>query len=244
MEVLSIGDSHLDHRKPQTRSYRAAKAFAADMRPTVIVVHGDFLDFEYLGKWNRDLPLLNEDARYAKDCEYARRELAEWRSCCKTMFFLPGNHEERVNIFVQRTPILAGMIGVRKDFGIDELGIGWKEFNEVLKVGKLNFTHGWYYNKYHARKHLDEMGDHLFYGHVHDHQVAVKPVRATREPYMAMSMGCLCELNPAWKKNRPNEWIAGVGYFEIATSGSFTPLFIPIIGGELTFGRHTWKEAA
>jgi len=239
--IMAICDTHLDCEEPFTDAYKVAKKFCRDIKPDVLVVAGDFLDFSYLSKFNKDAPLLTEGRRYQKDIDMATEELEEWRNCCHGMEFLPGNHEERVTRYIERFPMLQGKLSLTDDLQLYGLGIGTTEYNAVLSIGKLNFTHGWYYNKYHAMKHLNDMGDHLFYGHTHDHQVVIKPVRAKRESYIAMSMGCLCSKNPAWKRNRPNEWINGVGFFEVSATGNFTPLFIPIIDGELNYGGFTWR---
>jgi predicted phosphodiesterase len=238
---MAICDTHLDSKEPVTEAYKVAKQFCRDVRPDVLVVCGDFLDFSYLSKFTKDSPLLVEGRRYQKDIDMAVEELEEWRNYCLQMEFLPGNHEERLTRYIERLPLLEGKMDLRTDLQLHGMGIGWTEYNAVLSLGKLNFTHGWYYNKYHAMKHLNDMGDHLFYGHVHDHQVVIKPVRAKRESHIAMSMGCLCSKNPAWKRNRPNEWINGIGFFEVSSSGNFTPLFIPIIDGELSYGGFTWR---
>ena len=241
MRIMAICDTHLDSSEEAVPAYLVAKKFCADIRPDILVVAGDFLDFNYMSKFTKDAPLLTEGRRYQKDVDMAVEELGEWRRYCGAMEFLPGNHEERLTRYIERYPMLQGKMGVQEDLQLYGMGIGWTEYNAVLSIGKLNFTHGWYYNKYHAMKHLNDMGDHLFYGHVHDHQVVIKPVRAKRESYIAMSMGCLCSKNPAWKRNRPNEWVNGVGFFEVSTTGNFTPLFIPIIDGELSYGGYTWR---
>jgi len=240
--ILAIFDIHLDASMELTPSYKIAKRFCRDIKPEYVVNGGDMLDLIYLSKFTKDTPLLTENKRFYKDCELAKRELEFWReNSTKEMHFIPGNHEDRITRYIERFPMFEGFISIRKSLGIDELDISYTEFNAVLSIGKPNFTHGWYWNKYHAMKHLNDMGDHLFYGHTHDHQVVVKPVRAKRWPFMAMSMGCLCDCNPHWKRNKPNEWISGVGLFEVSSSGCFTPLFIPIIDGELSYGGYTWR---
>lgn len=241
VRILAICDVHLDSKEELTPAYRVAKKFASDINPDIIVVAGDFLDFSYLSTFTKDSPLLVEGRRYQKDIDLAVEELEYWRNCCGLMEFLPGNHEERATRYIERFPMLEGKMALRDDLQLYGMGIGWTDFNAVLSIGRLNFTHGWFYNIYHARKHLDEMGDHLFYGHVHDHQVFIKPVRAEREPHIAMSMGCLCSKNPAWLRNKPNRWVNGVALFEVAASGNFTPLFIPIFDGELSYGGYTWR---
>lgn len=242
--VVAFFDVHLETiqgKMELTPAYRVAKKFCQDLRPAIGINGGDWLDLSYLSKFTKDTPLLVEGRRYQKDLDFAKREMESWRKCFDRMEFLPGNHDDRITRFVERFPLFEGGMGIRRDYGIDELDIGWTDYNDVLAVGKLNFTHGWYWNKYHAMKHLNEMGDHIFYGHTHDHQVVVKPVRAKRQPFIAMSLGCLCSTNPHWKRNRPNDWITGIGVFEVSAAGNFSPFFVPIVDGELTYGGYTWK---
>lgn len=239
--VVALCDQHLDHTTPPSQAYIVSKQFCKDIQPDEIVMVGDFLDLPYLAKWNKDTPLLVEGRRYQADFEMARRELTDLRTSCQKMTFLEGNHENRVTRFIEQHPLLDGSLNVETDLDLRSLGVKFCPMNTVYSCGKLNFTHGWFWNKYHAMKHLNDMGDHIFYGHTHDHQVVIKQVRATREPYIAMSMGCLCDLNPYWKRNRPNEWVNGFGYFEVGTKGNFTPLFIPIINGEIMFNKHVWR---
>lgn len=242
--VVAFFDTHLETKDGQcefTPAYRVAKKFCQDMHPDVGVMGGDWLELSYLSKFTKDAPLLVEGRRFRADLDLTKRELESWRRCFDRFEFIPGNHDDRITRYVEKFPLLEGTFSVRQNYGIDELGIGWTEFNDVLAVGKMNFTHGWYWNLYHAMKHLKDMGDHLFYGHVHDHQVMIKPVRARRQPYIAMSCGCLCNLNPVWKRNKPNEWVNGIFIAEVAASGNFSPIFVPIIDGELSYGGYTWR---
>lgn len=239
--VLALPDTHLCTTIEPSLSYKVAKKFCRDYKPDVIVHLGDLLDLDYLSKFTLNTPLLVEGKRYAADCALAERELLSWRCMTDRMEFICGNHDDRVDRFVEKFPALQGSMSVYTDYCLESLGIGYTKFNDVLSIGKLNFTHGWFWNQYHGLKHLHKMGDHLFYGHTHDHQVIVQTIRARQEPHIAMSLGCLCNLNPQWKRNRPTEWINGVGLFEVSASESFSPLFIPIIDGELTFSKHTWK---
>jgi hypothetical protein len=242
--AVAFFDTHLETKDGQiefTPAYRVAKQFCQDMRPEIGVMGGDWLELAYLSKFTKDTPLLVEGRRYQQDLEVSRVELEAWRKCFKQMEFLPGNHDDRITRYVEKFPLFEGRMGIRQDYNLDELGIGWTDFNDVLSVGKLNFTHGWSWCQYHAAWHHRKMGDHLFYGHVHDHQVYCAPVRAKRQPFMTMSLGCLGNLNPIWKRNRPNDWLNGIGVFEVAASGNFSPFFVPIIDGELSYGGYTWK---
>lgn len=243
MEVAFF-DTHLETVDGQiefTPAYRVAKQFCRDLRPAIGIMGGDWLDLAYMSRFTKDSPLLVEGRRFKNDLDLTKRELAVWQECFGRFEFIPGNHDDRITRFVERFPLFEGLLSIRQNYGIDELGIGWTEYGEVLSIGKRNFAHGWWWNQYHAAKHLRKMGDHLFYGHVHDHQEYTERVRARLEPFTAMSCGCLCALDPRWRRGNPTNWINGILVVEVASSGNFSPLFIPIIDGELSYGGYTWR---
>lgn len=222
---------------------RLVMKFIKEFRPEVVIWGGDFLNMQAISPHARKGSNLKEleMQRLSLDYQLGQRLLEELRPCCDYMEYLEGNHEHWAVRLMEEFPGLTGLLDVATNLTLSELGIGWTDINKVLRFGKPNFTHGWYVNKYHARRHLDEMGDHIIYGHTHDHQKVVKPVRASREPFLAMSCGCLCDLNPHYKRNRPNDWMHGFGLIEVAPSGNFAAHFIPIINREFIWDRFLWK---
>lgn len=244
--IAIITDAHLTAVSTESDlhpAFRLALKFVCDFQPDVIVLGGDILDMRAISPHAFKASNLKEleNMRLGDDYAMLRDILEKLRTCCKAMAYLEGNHENWATRLMERFPGLEGMLDVPGNLGLADLGIKWLEVNKVLRVGTLNFTHGWFVNKYHARKHLDEMGDHIIYGHTHDHQKVVKPVRASREPYLAMSSGCLCDLNPDYKRNRPNEWMHGFSLVEVTDSGKFAAHFIPVLGTELIWDRHIWR---
>ena len=239
--VVAIPDVHMDATVPLHPAYKVVEKFIKDLRPEVVVALGDFLDMGSLSHWANGKPKLLEGKRYWADVEMARNRLANLRKYCQTMAFLMGNHEDWVEKFLEVHPSLIGTIDLARDLDLEKMDIAITPVNMVYSIGKLNFIHGWYTNMYHARKHLDDMGDHVFYGHTHDHQSYAKPVRAKRYPYIAMSLGCLCDLNPHYLRNKPARHLHGFGVFEVMGDGTFTPIFIPIIGGRFKYGGVEFK---
>jgi hypothetical protein len=242
--IVAFFDTHLETINGEcefTPAYRVVKKFCQDVRPDIGVMGGDWLDLSYLSKFTKDTPLLVEGRRFHHDLELSRRELASWRSCFGRFEFITGNHDDRITRYVERFPLFEGEMSVRKNYGIDDLGIGWTDYNGVLSIGKPNFAHGEHWNKYHAEKHLREMGDHIFYGHVHSFQAYCAPVRAKRQPFMAMGIGCLSNTNPHWKRNSASAWLNQFLVIEVAASGNFTALPLTIIDGEFSYAGYTWK---
>jgi predicted phosphodiesterase len=242
-EIVALSDVHLEPDTPVHPSYWAATKFVKDLRPKHVVIIGDFADFQCFSQHhNKNKPLLLEGKRYRKTWQLAREHLERIRPWCTELHYIEGNHEYWTRRYVEKHPEMEGHIDWKEDFGLDEMQIGVTDFNDILTLGRINFTHGWYCNKYHARKHLDEMGDHLFYGHTHGNQREIRRVRARQEPYIAESIACLCSKNPSYLRNRQRPyWINGFLHIEVWDSEFFTPHFIPIINGAFSFGGTVWR---
>jgi predicted phosphodiesterase len=109
------------------------------------------------------------------------------------------------------------------------------EYNESHKIGKLHLTHGVYHNDAHAKKHAMAFGASVVYGHLHTFQSYTTTSRGTGQSHKATCIGCLCDLNPGYMKNRPSGWAHGfaVAYFQ--DNGNFNLYPIEIIKGQCIF---------
>ena len=238
--VVAFGCAHLEYGFVDP-SYLVAERFVREVKPDILILLGDYMDFGCISHWNKTKPRLTEQKRYLSDCDWGRGRLEKLRPHARRTVYLKGNHEDWLYQFIDENPVLEGKMSLGKDLGLDEMGIEAVRLNAVLSVGSLNFAHGWYVNEYHAAKHLRVMGDHIFYVHTHNHQVHTAPVRPERTPHTAMSLGCLCSRNPGYLKNKPSNWINGLGVFEVRGDGSFNPYFVPIINNACTYGGETWR---
>ena len=239
---MDLCDIHHEAGKPIVPAFYAALRFIKETGPDFVVLKGDIGEWGMFSPHTKSQPLLREGLRYKDDCEAIKRDILEpLRPHTKRLEFIMGNHEEWVVRWVEENPGIEGKIDLIKDLELFQANIHSTPHNEVLPIGSLNFAHGWYCNKHHAAKHLDVISDHIFYGHTHDHQSHTKITRTGRNPYIGMSTGCLCNQNPYWLRNRPNNWLHGFGIYEIRGNGEFTPHFIPIIDGVFSYGGEVWK---
>ena len=86
---------------------------------------------------------------------------------------LEGNHEHRLERFIDANPSLEGLIEIPIGLEFDKRKIEWIPYwskGTVCKIGKATFIHGRYCNDHHAKKHVQSYGCSVFYGHVHDIQ--------------------------------------------------------------------------
>jgi predicted phosphodiesterase len=241
--VAFLPDVHLTGEGRLTKAWKVAKLFVNDYKPSVVILGGDFMEMESLSGWLENQKRQLEDRRYAKELTVANRELDELQNSNPgaKYWFMEGNHEGWVERYLDKNPSMEGHVGLQKDLRLAERKMEFVKENGLLQIGKLYFLHGWYHNMYHAKRHLQELGDNCMYGHVHKPQLFTQELRARRRTHGAWSVGCLCDLNPRWLRNKPNSWQHGFGLVEFRPDGMFQPHLINIIDGKMTFAGETWR---
>ncbi len=234
-KVLVLPDLHLK-TKPHEKgwigdvspSLWAALNFGEDFKPDMTILLGDLMELEMISSFAKNNLRVREQMRLNYDFEFTNQVLNRIDKMSKgDKVYLFGNHENRIEWYIDKNPELEGILSIEKNLHLEERG--WKYYREgkIIKVGHACFIHGWYWNVYHARKHVSEMGESIFCGHVHDVQSFSKPNPA-QMPIIGQSLGCLCDLNPAWKRNKPNRWVNAFGVFYFSKDGNFT-YYVPII---------------
>ena len=216
-----------------------------DIKPSIFIMGGDNMDFNTISTYNRNKPKLVEGSRIGKDYKnFASDILIPLNNvlsygCDK--YFLYGNHEERIDRLIEAEPKLEGLIEIENNLDLS----GWtiKKYKDVLKLGHMHFSHGLYWNKYHAYKTVTIYQKNIFYGHVHNPQsyTSISPIDSL--PKQGVSVGCMCSLNPEYRKDEPNHWVNQFMVFYIMSDGTFrydTPTVIygrTIVNGKLYDGN-------
>jgi predicted phosphodiesterase len=239
--MVIVPDCHLEPGLDFDPSYLAVRKFIADIQPDVTVILGDFGDFECFNHHDARKKLLLEGVRYQKTIDLLNAELDLIQRYSNQVCYCMGNHEDWVIQYVQEHPEVEGTVDLIQDLELQERGILWCERDGIMAIGKLNFTHGWKINKYHAEAMSREVGDHIFYGHTHDHQVYTPHFRKDQLPYASVSCGCLCSRNPSYmRRTGASRWINGFVYVEVRGDDSFNHHWIAITDGRFSFGGQVW----
>lgn len=230
-KLLTIADAHYPFNIPFTCFER----LLGDYQPDVLIYLGDFLDVPYLSKYEKDNKLVvGNKLRKEYDEVMAIMDRHIKLSKASEVYYVEGNHEARVPKFLESYPAGEGFIEIPIAMKLKERGITWVEMNDWVRLGNLFLTHGMYHNTYHARKHLETHQRNIVYGHLHTYQVhsGYHPFDKTL-PYIAKSIPCFCNLNPAYMKNRPNQWLNGLYQCEIETDGTFYDNILTIVNGAI-----------
>lgn len=134
--------------------------------------------------------------------------------------YLLGNHEQWLIDFIKADPTRTKDFSLEARLPLKELG--WKTFpyRQIRTLGKLLLAHGFYTGANHAKKHVDSFGKSILYGDTHDIQVWSK-VTPLKESFMAWSNGCLCDMNPHYLRNRPQNWNHCLALVHVWPNGNY-----------------------
>ena len=218
------------------------------VKPNVYIDLGDTGEWEHFSThyWKgrnakpmEDLiPLLDNDVKVVnKGMDQIDKSLDKVN--CKERHFVQGNHEVWLDKFVTRYPYL-DQYTTENALKLEDRGYEYHPYNrkKLLKLGKLNFTHGKFTSKYHAFKHLDTYCESVMYGHTHDLQ------RHTRThnggTISAWSLGCLKDIenDEDWLGGRLTNWNHAFAIVDIYKNNDFNVEVVEIIKGKTSL----WGE--
>ena len=215
---------------------------------------GDLLDFNCISRWTRDAPRLKLGETIQADYEYTNGQLdiickaaRNKNKDCK-IILLEGNHDHRIEQYIDKVPELQGIMEVERMLGLKSRGIKWVRCHhqgDSYKIGNAVFIHGLYTNKYHSFKTVSEFGCPVYYAHTHDIQQYSLSLRGDDSTLTGKSLGCLCEYNQVYIKQRPTRWQQAItvfyfypdGYFQEMTAAIFKHRFVGPTNGVLYDGR-------
>lgn len=235
--VLVLPDIHLQTLPTGGGSFNydvsqalwTALEFGKDLKPNITIILGDFIDFHYIS--NFATPIQIESRRLKHDFIFANLILDIIDSFTrKTVVYTLGNHDQRLATYIATHPQIAGLVSLDNALKLGKRGYILVPEGEMAQIGNAHFVHGWYYNMHHAKKTAQDAGVNVFYGHTHDIQSFSKS-NVNQKPIIAQSLGCLCDLNPEYKRNKPNRWVNGFGVFYFHERGDFT-YYVPTIINE------------
>lgn len=149
-KVIVTSDYHIPYMDNQ--AYDVMKQFAKDYKPNHFVINGDLLDFYSLSRFEKNP---DRKSTVKEDIELTRTILTDLRKTLgkKTnMYFLEGNHENRLQRFLWNNPELADLDELRIDYllQLDKNKIKytpvdgdyWTHDTGHLKLGDVIIMHG------------------------------------------------------------------------------------------------------
>lgn len=191
-----------------------------DEKPDILINLGDGGEFDSVNYFNRNRPLKQEGKRLVKDFRdmiHVENEIISAAPEAKKRKHT-GNHEHRVNNYLDSNPIIEGLIEETIQFNNSVEVIPHGKFSTV---GKLMFHHGDRkgYKSIHHAKQWSSIGRSILYAHFHSVQrFTHETLHRDGKPdkHAAFSIGCLCKLDRDWMYNQKSLWQQsfGVVYFQ------------------------------
>ena len=238
----------IHHPHYDERTMEAFNEFIFDYDPDEIVYMGDQMSLDSVSWWLKKKPLLKEGKRLLKEIDDFDNDILKvhenlTRENTRRVFMI-GNHEYRVNTYVQENPELEDLIDPIRHLNLLERGYVVVPLNGIHKIGKLNVIHGYYYNTYHAKKTVDVFEGNVVYAHVHNPQMYTKISPIDRKGYhMATALGCLCNIRPEYKRNIPNFWVNQFAIVEhLPATGYYNLYPITIIENSFMYNSHYYGK--
>lgn len=221
--VIILPDTHIPYEDKRTLA--AVEAFMGDNVFDHWVCLGDLCDFNMVSAHNTGKPRLVENERimeqYTDVGAFLSRheELLRGNNPDAKMTYLEGNHEHRIERYMDAHPATEGLLDVESNLQLKKRGIDWVrcyKHGDVFQIGKLLFHHGKATGRHHASAMGAAFGRSIVYGHTHDFQSHSLVQYGKESTICAQSIGCLCEYEQDYIGRNPTKWQQGfaVAYFQ------------------------------
>lgn len=237
---LVLSDQQVPYH--DTKALDAVEQYMATLTLAGIINIGDFLDMETISSFSEGRPRLIEGKYISADIAEANKILdrhigiARKKNPKARYVYLQGNHEHRIERFLDEHPQFQGLLDIEHLLKFKERGIEWIrswEKGEIFALGKAHFTHGQATGQYHAKKMVEDYGDSIFYGHVHDIMCIPKANKTHPEKVIVgQSIGCLCIRDMPYMQGRPSKWQQGFAVFFFMPDGTYTYYTPRIFNGQ------------
>ena len=218
-KLAVLSDIHIPFHSVAALS--AGLDFIQTEKPDAILLNGDTIDFYALSRFQKD----PRKRSVAHELQATRDFLDVLSQFGAKIYFKIGNHEERYENYLMR--VAPELLGVREFelkhlLGLHERGIDLIGDKRIIKANDLNIVHG------------HEFGQSIFSpvniarglflrGKVtamqgHNHAVSEHTEsNMNGEITTTWSLGCLCELNPAYLPI--NKWAHGMAIVDLSENG-------------------------
>lgn len=220
-----INDVHIPFHDEQ--ALEIALDHLAKKKPTCLLLNGDQADhYGVPSKWVTDPRLRDFPGEVLAVKKYLAGLRKRFGRNCR-IIYKHGNHEERYNRCMMHR--FAEFLGIPEFeweavFHTEEYDIEVVKDKRPVRLGKLNVLHGHEYpfpitNPVNPGRGLFLKANvHAACGHFH--RVSFHPEKNLEEKVIGCwSMGCLCDLHPAYAPI--NKWEHGFGYCESMPDGTF-----------------------
>ncbi len=213
-----LSDIHVPYHSIEALT--AAFDMISKEKPDAILLNGDTIDFYGLSRFMKD-PRKRSVAHELQACNELLDVLQQFNS---KIYYKLGNHDERYEHYLMhKAPELLGIPEFKfenllkaKDRGMEVIGE-----KRIIKANKLNIIHGHEYPSVFSPVNIARglyMKGKVSAMQGHNHQTSEHTeTDMNGEIVTTWSLGCLCELNPAYMPL--NRWSHGFAIVDLNDNG-------------------------
>ena len=206
---------------------------------------GDLCDLSIISHHNKTNLRIVEKGRILEEYRVADSILSAHEKIIRTnnprarMVYLFGNHDYRIERYIDANPALEGLMEVEKVLRLKERNIeyvkSWEK-GELVQLGNCWFSHGLYTTDFAAKKMVQAFNRNILFGHCHTYQVYSTFGYRSQDVLIGASLGCLCKIPQQYLKGAPTKWCQMVTEFSFEpSSGDFWFNPIQIHNGKLCY---------
>src|SRR3990167_448704 len=223
------------------KSVSVVRQVMKDIKPTHLIINGDFLDSNELSKYIKS----KKDFSYEEELKVGRSELTEWAKYAKSTIFSGGNHEwARLENYIKRNaPALEvvtdyvgnKLLSLENLLGFKEKGIQYIENNYFYINNDLLISHLYksgQFGGYIAKNIGIKYNVDVIHGHSH------KAGRVDTHNRTFIDNGCLSL--PVHYTNAPDDQVHAFTVVDIINNNKYYQL-CKIIDGKTVFGNKTYS---
>lgn len=163
-----MSDLHIPYH--DAKSVSAVYGLIKDIKPELIVLGGDFMDFYAVSQYDKNPDRAN---KLQKELDLGIYYLKELRKIAPKahIVYLEGNHENRMKRYICKNPEIYSLkaLEIPNLLDLPKLKIDYIDSGALMHKGFL-FKHGTYVTKYSANKELEVEGVSGMSGHCHRNQ--------------------------------------------------------------------------
>jgi predicted phosphodiesterase/predicted DNA-binding protein YlxM (UPF0122 family) len=233
---IVVGDIHAPEQ--DDLALNTVYKLMSDVKFDGIVNIGDFMDMNYISRFSKGKNKSLEGKRIKNDYIVGNAILDVFDKLLPQgaeKYFLHGNHEARIDAFINEWPMLDGLFDISSCLRLSERGYKVFGHNEIVKFGRLSVLHGLYCGANPAKTHANKLLTNVLFGHLHSPEMALIHSPAKEISVVAYCNGCLCRLAPEYMINKPSNWAQGVAILYVFPDNQFDVHLLRIVKNKLVY---------
>ena len=119
--------------------------------------------------------------------------------------------------------------------------IVYDKINHIERIGKLSMCHGQYHNQNYVLKHINEFKTNVLHADLHSPRMRFENSPAKELAIAGYCLGCLCDMNPSFMKNRAHKWSHGFAILYLLEDGNFDIDLKRIVNGRFIYNQKMYN---